>query len=84
MTMKKKGALVFASDGYYGTVSEGHSIPEDEASFVGAKARREKLDRMMQQKEAEAELEVTVAGMDERIKGTQASLERLALDVKNT
>ena len=75
-------ALVFASDGYYRNgIREGHSIPEDEASFVGAKARREKLDRMIAAKEAECEeLKSQLQEWDERIKGTQASLERLALE----
>ena len=75
-------ALVLASDGYYRNgIREGHSIPEDEASFVGAKARREKLDRMIAAKEAECKAEVTVK---ERIKGTQVPLRDLHLNVKKT
>ncbi len=75
-------ALVLATDGYYRNgIREGHSIPEDEASFVGAKARREKLDRMIAAKEAECEeLKSQMQEWDERIKSTQASLERLALE----
>jgi len=50
----EESVIVLSLDGYYknGAI-EGHSIPEGEASFVGAIARRNKLARMIAEKEAE-------------------------------
>ncbi|HVI41518.1 MAG TPA: hypothetical protein VM577_12770, partial [Anaerovoracaceae bacterium] len=79
-------AIVLSPDGYYRNgIIEGHSVPEGQASFVGAMARRNKWNRMIAEKEAECgELEKQLRECDEMIKGIQASIDALDLEYKGT
>jgi uncharacterized protein (TIGR02680 family) len=81
----EKGAgLVFTPDGYYRNgIIEGHSIPDGQASFVGAEARRNKLSRLIAEKEVECDaLKAQLQGCDERIKDIQSSIKTLELEYK--
>ena len=74
--------IVLSADGYFKNgIIEGHSVPEGEASFVGAMARSNKLKRMIEEKEAECcELEKQVQECDEIMKGIRTSIEILEME----
>lgn len=76
----EKGAgIVLTPDGYYRNgIIEGHSVPDGQASFVGAEARRNKLNRMIAEKEAECDgLKAQLRECDEMIEGIRASIKTL-------
>ena len=71
--------FVLAEDGYFKNgILEGHSVPEEPVSYVGAAARKRKKERLIADKQAEVNaLEEKIDALNEKIKSLRTRLEQL-------
>lgn len=83
---KKENALfILTKSGYFKHgMLEGYSIPEEEACFIGAAARREKREQLIKEKQLELEkIEQNLNIAEQEIKGIEEKEEKLKYEYKN-